>query len=231
MIRSLFTILILLPITAYALSELHHSQQEAEAKQHFDEEQEVLYLPNGDALHILSFGYRNILSDILWFKTVSYFGKHYKSDQNYEWFNHMCHLVTDLNPQATHVYEFCGTMLSWELNKPERAIDVLTKAIETHPKSWKFLYLRGFTYMYFLEDGDSAKQDLVAAARLPGAPAFVTTLAAQKMTLSDPHSAVAFLTEALQNTTDPAQAAVLRSKLRVLETQIFQQQQKRGNAS
>ena len=76
-------------------------------------EAEVLYLPNGTALDFISFGYRNFLADVLWFQTVNYFGKHFRTDRNYEWLAKMCDLVTDLDPGAAHAYEFAALMLAW----------------------------------------------------------------------------------------------------------------------
>ena len=85
------------------------------------DEQEVLYLPSGKGLEFISFGYKNFFSDILWFKTISYFGKHFGDDKNYKWLGHMCNLVTDLNPNALHVFRFCSNMLSWESEKPKES--------------------------------------------------------------------------------------------------------------
>ena len=42
-------------------------------KPKLSEDQEVLYMPKGPGLEILSFGYQNLLADIIWFNTVSYF--------------------------------------------------------------------------------------------------------------------------------------------------------------
>src|SRR5204863_759985 len=64
--------------------------------------EEILYVPNGTGLRFMSFGYTNILANLLWFNTINYFGKHYRADRNYKWLGHMCGLVTELDPHAIH---------------------------------------------------------------------------------------------------------------------------------
>lgn len=218
MIRFLLFCTCLLASGGYALHQLH----ELSPRENNEEEKmkEVLYIPDGTALDVLSFGYKNVLSDILWFKTVSYFGKHYKSDQDYTWLSHMCSLITDLNPHAEHVFSFCSTMLSWEVKQPKAAHALISKAIATSPYYWRNYYLRGFISMYFLDDPNGAKEDFTLAAKLPNAPAFVARLAASKMSLSDPQAAVDFLTQMLRTTEDPNQRASLEDKLHQAKSKL-----------
>jgi len=175
---------------------------------------EVLYLPSGEGLEVLTLGYRNVVSDILWFHTLNYFGRHYQSDRNYHWLSHMCNLVTDLNSRAREAFEFCALMLTWEAGAPKEAVKLLGKAISIEPDYWRYRYMRGFSFMFFLEDAERAKQDFVAASQIPGAPAFLARLAARKIALSDPLSAIQFLESALENATDEAQKEPLESRLR-----------------
>lgn len=183
-------------------------------------EREVLYLPSGVGLQFLSFGYQNFVADILWFHTISYFGKHYRGDRNYTWLSHMCSLVAELNPRARHVVEFCGTMLAWEAERPKEALVLLSKAIDREPEYWNYYYLKGFTEFYFLNDSAAAQESLEKGASLPDAPAFVARLAAEKMLSSDPTSAIRFLSQMIQEAEsgrrplDEIQLSSLKSKLR-----------------
>jgi tetratricopeptide (TPR) repeat protein len=182
---------------------------------------EVLYLPNGEALSFMSFGYRNALARILWFNTINYFGKHYGTDKNYRWLFHMCNLVTDLDPRATHVYEFGAIMLSWEVNAPEEAIKLLTKAIQNFPNDWKYYYLRGFTSMFFLERNTEAQADFARGALLPGAHSIMARLAARVASKSqNREEAIRLLRELLETTTDPQAHGVIQKRLRALERSV-----------
>ena len=214
--RTIFPILLfvaLSAITSLALRELSSrapqvSEAEAQAR-------EALYLPSGKGLKAISFGYTNVLSDILWFNTINYFGKHHRGDQKYRWLDHMCNLVTDLNPRALHVYDFCGNMLAWEANESERAVHIFSKAIAHAPNQWKFFYQRGFVYMFFLKDLDKAQADFVTASGLPGAHSLIKRLAAKRLAASDSaDAAIEFLTEMLRDEKDPSERAALESRLR-----------------
>ncbi len=177
-------------------------------------QEETLYLPNGQALQFMSFGYQHALGQLLWFKTINYFGKHYQRDRNYRWLAHMCGLVTALNPALTHTYQFCATMLTWEANNVEASNQILSQAIEQHPRNWFFWYLRGFNYAFFLRDEQKAKDDFVSASRLPGAHPAVIRLAGKKLlNLSSPDTAINFLNEMIESTADPKARSALRERL------------------
>lgn len=186
---------------------------------------EMLYLPNGEALHFLSFGYKNLLSDVLWFTTINYFGKHFRSDRSYQWLNHMCNLVVDLNPRATHAFEFCSLMLAWEANAPKESVAILTKAIEHHPDNWRFPYLRGMNQMLFFEDEKRAKEDFVQASKVPNAPSFVARIAAKRMAaLDSPQTAMEFLMQMIRNSHDEAERAALSERLKEVQYEAEIQQ-------
>ena len=179
-----------------------------------ESETEALYLPKKEAVEAISVGYRNFVSHIIWFNTISYFGKHYKTDGRYTWLAHMCELVTSLNTKSKHVYNFCSTMLSWEAKSPEKSISLLNKAINTNPEMWEYYYLRGFNYMYFLKDSSKAQKDFQKGATLANAPIFLTNLATKKLALLDkPEEAISFLSNMIKNSNDPTQRSALQFRL------------------
>jgi len=162
--------------------------------------EEVLYLPSGKGLNLLSFGYKNSIANLLWFNTVNYFGKNYKGDRSYKWLGHMCGLVTDLNQQAHHVYEFCSLMLAWEAGAYEESIELLGKAIERNPGYWRNYYLRGMLRMLFANDDEGTLSDFSTAARLPNAPHFLASIAGKKIAeLQSPETASEFLINIIEN--------------------------------
>ena len=208
---ALILLLILFPLTGLSLRQSLHVQDESEKTA---EEREVLYLPNGDGLELLSFGYRNVFSNVLWFKTISYFGKHFKTDHDYRWLGHMCNLVIDLDPHAEHVIKFCATMLAWEANDPDASLEVLSKAIRENPDHWMYYYLRGFTFLFFAKDENKAQRDFLVGSKLPNSHIILKRLAAKKLALSDPNTAVSFLTEMINEAEDESQISALRARLK-----------------
>lgn len=173
-----------------------------------------LYLPEADKVRLLTLGFDNFVSDILWFNTLNYFGKQYDANKDLRWFAHMCDVVTSLDPRAEHVYEFCVTLLSWVAKRPEESARLIEKAIEHRPDYWRFHYLKGFTQWYFLDRRDLAQQTLSHASKLPDAPPFLASLATRLMVADDsPATAIRFLKDLLANSKDEHAKAAFKEKL------------------
>jgi len=157
---------------------------------------EPVYLPRAEYLRPISLGWQNALADILWFRTISYFGEHYRSDHTYPWLAQMCDLVTDLDPRAEHVYRFAGFILPWEASQADAGIRLLEKGARQFPDSWALEYFIGFQAYFFKNDYTKALQHLRRAAALPGADPsaarLVAVLAAEQY---GPDTALTFLNE------------------------------------
>ena len=139
---------------------------------------EPVYLPKAEYLAPMALGWRNALADVLWFRTISYFGAHYRSDHTYPWLASMCDLVTDLDPRAEHVYRFSGVILPWEANQVDAGIALLQKGLRQFPDDWMLHYHLGFHYFFFKNDIDAALASLRSAMALPGAHPSLARLAA-----------------------------------------------------
>src|SRR5574341_54019 len=105
---------------------------------------EFIYLPPTRFLRAVALGYEHALADVLWFRTINYFGRHYRSDGVYPWLASMCDAVTDLDPQAEHVYRFGGVILPWEARRIEDGLALLEKGTRNLPHSWRLRYMVGF---------------------------------------------------------------------------------------
>lgn len=215
--RSLTLILIILCL-ASALS-AHVSKQRlrvATTPQFERIEEPPLYLPSAKYVKFATLGYDNFVSHIIWFNTQSYFGKHYKSDKDYRWLQDMCNVVTDLNPNTHHTFEFCAMMLAWSAQDPSASNSILSKAISIHPQKWLYWYLRGFNSFYFLGNKQEAKEDLIAASKLPNAPVQMLSSIAARLMVSeqDTTSAITFLKSIIQNTQDETVKSALAERLK-----------------
>jgi hypothetical protein len=176
---------------------------------------EPVYLPRAEYLRPISLGWQNVLADILWFRTISYFGEHYRSDRSYPWLAQMCELVTDLDPRAEHVYRFAGVILPWEATQVDAGIRLLEKGVRQFPDSWSLEYYLGFQQYFFRNDYPAALAHLRRAMQLPGAhpsaAALVTVLAAEQY---GPDTAVAFLGELEREMDTPELRALVRENRR-----------------
>lgn len=213
--------LIIISLSFFLIGFSQNEITQLSTQQNIDsQESESLYLPNGSGLEFISLGYKNVLSDLLWFKTINYFGKHYRSDQNYKWLAHMCQLVTKLNPNAKHVYEFGASMLAWEAKLTNQSIELLNLAIKDDPTYWRYYFLRGFNYTFFLNQNDLAIKDFKFAATLPQAPAMLARMAA-KLELNrsgDISTTIEFLKNMLDNTEDPSTKKAIEERINEIMT-------------
>ena len=172
---------------------------------------EPVYLPRAEYLRPMSLGWQNALADALWFRTISYFGEHYRSDRTYPWLADMCNLVTDLDPRAEHVYRFCGAILPWEADQVDAGIRLLDKGAVQFPDAWLLQYYLGFLEYFFKDDRIQALAHLRRAMRLPGAHPEVAHLAAL-LTAEQygPDTTLAFLAELERNADSPELRNVAR---------------------
>ncbi|HZP41418.1 MAG TPA: hypothetical protein VFD84_07885 [Candidatus Binatia bacterium] len=175
---------------------------------------DLVYLPDAHLLRPLVLGHTNVLADLVWFRTISYFGEHYQRDHAYPWLARMCEVVTDLDPRAEHVYRFGGLMLPWEAGEVDAGIRLLEKGIRVFPDSWELRYDLGIVRYLFQRDHARAADDLRRAAALPGAPPMVAGVAAALETKrDDPATAIEILTRMRDEATSPETRAVFERSI------------------
>ncbi|MEO8601840.1 MAG: hypothetical protein ABI629_04620 [bacterium] len=148
------------------------------AAQAVSEDDQPVYLPQARYLQPLALGWRNALADVLWFRTISYFGAHFRSNRTYPWLASMCELVTDLDPRAFHVYRFAGVILPWEANQADAGIRLLEKGLRQFPDSWLLHYYLGFNAFFFKNDNATAVEQLRLAIAQPDVHPAIARLAA-----------------------------------------------------
>jgi hypothetical protein len=179
---------------------------------------EPVYLPQAEYLRPMSLGWQNVLADVLWFRTISYFGKHYRSDRTYPWLAQMCDLVTDLDPRADHVYRFAGVILPWEAGQADAGIRLLEKGLRQFPDSWTLHYHLGFHYYFFKNDNERALYHLRTAMGLPDAhPAIARLVAVLAAHQYGPETTMAFLSELQHDVDSPDMRSVVAEHLREAE--------------
>jgi len=179
---------------------------------------ELVYAPPAKFLELVSLGYRHALADLLWFRTIDYFGRHYRKDRLYPWLAEMCERVTDLDPAAEHVYRFGGVILPWEANDIDAGIALLEKGVRNLPDSWTLRYMLGFSYYFFRDDLEGASRELRAALHLPDAPSFLAgLLAVIDSAHRGPNAALEFLQAALASSPVPEVRETIRQQIAELE--------------
>ncbi len=173
---------------------------------------ENVYAPPAVFLEIVSLGYRRALADVLWFRTVDYFGRHYNTDRTYTWLAHMLDRITELDPTALHVYRFAAFILPWEASAVDDSIALLEKGVRNLPDQWELQYYLGFNQYFFKDDLPAAAASLRNAARLPDVHPVVLSLASViQAASSGQESAIALLRAELDRTKAPETRAPIEA--------------------
>ena len=189
----------------------------AEQSEGVGEPSELIYVPPARFLRAVALGYDHALANVLWFRTINYFGNHYRGDRVYTWLAYMCDVVTDLDPRAEHVYSFGGILLPWEADRVDDGIALLEKGTRNMPDSWRMHYMLGFSYYFFKNDLDAASRALERATRLPDTPEFVSRVAATILAAHQgTNNALAFLTELEAQAPNPEMHSALQQRIREL---------------
>ncbi len=176
---------------------------------------ELSYLPNGEYLKVAVVGYRQIAADLLWLKAVQNLAGKTQTRQAYLAAYHAVDVLTDLDPQFVHAYQFTGTILGVWAGMTKESIAILTKGVQHNPTVWELPFFLGYDYYYELHDPATAAQYFRAASMLPGAPAYLPNLAA-RMTVEagDPGAALEFLQRLYQQTKDEQLREGLAQRIR-----------------
>lgn len=176
---------------------------------------ELSYLPKGDYLKVAVVGYRQIAADLLWLKAVQNLAGKTQTRQGYLAAYHAVDVLTDLDPQFVHAYQFTGTILGVWAGLVKESVGILTKGVQHNPTVWELPFFLGYDYYYELHDPATAAQYFRTASMLPGAPAYLPNLAA-RMTVEagDPNAALEFLQRLYQQTKDEQLREGLATRIR-----------------
>jgi tetratricopeptide (TPR) repeat protein len=135
-----------------------------------------MQLPSPQLLEKLSLGYQNFLANILWIKTIAYYGGAIeKADYNY--MQRLLSAIIQLNPNAEHAYYMAATAIPWNTNSTQLSKPIVERAIRQFPHDWRWPYYRGFNAYWFDHDYKEAGRLFSQAALIDNTPQIVTNLA------------------------------------------------------
>lgn len=143
-------------------------------------EEKLIYIPSPQFIRSASLGFQAVLADLIWARTVVYFGEHSRTDKDYTWLYRMIDAVTTLDPKNILAYRFGGNLLALEKHDVEASIAILKKGIQNNPDNdWMLYFLLGFDYFFFLNDHASAAKYMEIASNMPGHPDYLPRLTAR----------------------------------------------------
>jgi hypothetical protein len=180
--------------------------------------EDLLYLPSGKFLKGAALSFDEMLADLLWIKSLAYFGGHSLTDKDFFWLDHLIDIVTTLDPLFQYPYEFGGIILATEIKNAEKSNHLLEKGMKNVPKNheryWYLPFFAAFNHMYYLADNKMAAHYLEIASRFPQAPPYLPKLAAKLYAnAGEPEMAIPFLEEIIQGTNNPELKESLQQRL------------------
>ncbi|MCK5620133.1 MAG: hypothetical protein KAJ17_12065 [Candidatus Krumholzibacteria bacterium] len=137
-----------------------------------------LYLPSGKFLEQVSLGYKQIVSDMIWFSAIQYYGGYRKEEHDLAYFEGLIDLVTDLDPHFIFPYMFGAMVMSQDMESFDAGMDILRKGMHHNPTEWELPFEIGFLSFVDARDHDMAARYFDLASRLPGAPDLTRRFAA-----------------------------------------------------
>lgn len=213
-----FLLVLLVSLTSYCVTTLYdlHSEDRSETLSH------LVDLPEPLA-RAMTLEYPGLASDYLMLKVLTYLGQKIMSSKQVtrdEWqiIYRSLKQITNLDPRFLDPYIVTQMTLPFDAGMVKETNILLEKAAQILKEDYRPNFFLWYNHFYFLNDPATAGMYLEKAARIPGAPAYFSTLAARmNLYAGKIHAAVIFLEENLRETTDPSLQKFLSLRIESLK--------------
>ncbi|MEQ1844833.1 MAG: hypothetical protein ABL983_04565 [Nitrospira sp.] len=170
-------------------------------------------LPRGEMLRPVLLGFHHLGADLIWLKIVQVLGEQVVTEQDYEWLSHALDVVTTLDPQYSYAYDVGGTILAELAHRVDWSNRLLEKGFKANPTAWRLPFILGFNHFFHLYDYVKAGEYMSQAAKIPGHPLYVDTLAARLYVEGgNPILALQYLEIMIRQTEDAQLRAIYEDK-------------------
>lgn len=129
-------------------------------------------LPSSSAARILSFGYENLSSDLLYIWAIQLYSTTYLSNR-FDFLESIFNLITDLSPTYKDPYSIGALIMGFEKKDFDMAIRLLDKAMKNMPNEWIFPYEAGYYSYRYHKDYKKAEYYYYIASHIPNAPPLI----------------------------------------------------------
>lgn len=130
----------------------------------------------GSSLKRYSFGFNNLVADLLWIDLLQRAAYEKVSNGKVSWEYAQLDAVTTLDPRFLRAYSFGAVFLSVFRQDRLGAKLILEKWVGQQPNNWSNEYILGYHLFYEMDDYVAAYPHILKAASLPGAPPWLTSL-------------------------------------------------------
>lgn len=151
---------------------------------YFSERDVFVTLPSGKTLKILSFGFQNLVADMLFIWSIQFYSTYYLSNM-YQYIEHVFNTITDLTPRYKEPYIVGSWIMALEVGDVKMAMRLLQKGSANMPEEFIFDYELGFYAYKNLKDYELAEKFFSRAAAKPGAPSHIIRKQAHMVYMKD----------------------------------------------
>ena len=150
-----------------------------------DVTEDLLYVRSPGAMTRMALSYDTLLADLYWIRAVQYYGGTRLSGEaggRYDLLYPLLDITTSLDPRFNVAYYFGSTFLAEAPpggpGRPDLAIALLEKGLRAQPDKWEFAQWTGFVHYWWRHDYAQAAHWFQRGAAMPGAPFWLSQLAA-----------------------------------------------------
>lgn len=132
----------------------------------------AIFLPRPELLRPALLGFDGLAADLLWFRTVQYFGGRVEHWATFPQLYQLVDTTTSLDPHFLDAYTYGGLFLVIAKQLPQ-AIAIYEKGAAANPSAWQPAHDLGRLYFLELRDYEKALHWWQIADRLPGRPHYL----------------------------------------------------------
>jgi len=151
---------------------------------YFSEREVFVTLPSGKTLRILSFGFRNLVADMLFIWSIQFYSSYHLTNASH-YIEHVFNTITDISPRYKEPYIVGSWIMALEVGDIKMAVRLLQKGSANMPDEFIFDYECGFYAYKNLKDYALAEKFFSRAAARPGAPSHIIRKRAHMVYMKD----------------------------------------------
>ena len=147
------------------------------------------FVPPAAIVRRAALSFESVLADVYWIRAVQHYGRTRLAGgaaQDYDVLHPLLDVVTTLDPHFVDAHRLGAVFLAEPPpggpGRPDLAVALLRKGLESAPARWQYLQDIGFVHYWWLHDVEAAAGWFERAADQPGAPWWLRPLAATTMT-------------------------------------------------
>ncbi|MEN8153072.1 MAG: hypothetical protein ABFR75_03545 [Acidobacteriota bacterium] len=151
---------------------------------YFRKREVFLTLPAGKTVKILSFGFSDLVADMLYIWSIQFYSD-YNLTNSHDHIEDIYNLITDVSPGYKDPYIIGSAIMAVELNKIKMAIRLLQKGAKNFKNEWIFDVDSGYYASKYLKDYKLAEKYFLKASKIEGAPDFVSRMLYHQIYMQD----------------------------------------------